>query len=416
MGLLQSPAWAQASSTATIAFNDITNAAQQAVNAAQGSLSAIGTQLWAALFLIAFAWRMGELVLEGGDFTNTLGGIMRTVFLGALTYWFITPLMLFGANGQLPLVWFLDSLGTSVSGAIMGNDGNLAGNAGAAFGSLAAVGSKMLDVIAQAMQEASWVEKVTRFFSLIVPFLYLTVGALVLWLAGIIFFVMATIGWLMFLLAALLAPLFIPWLVFAPASWLFDGWLRFSISATLYKIAGAAILAIGNPIILSVVEKILTKMPSSLDNVAELALAAMLAAAVAVALAYLMLQLPSIAQGLVSGSASVKMGSLMSSLGRSGQQTAGLALLGAGKGMSGSVQAARNTPQIASAAKATIQAARNAVTTSSPGALGKRGAIALIKGTGAAIEGAGNKMSQGGRNLITGKPGSSGSTKTPGGT
>jgi hypothetical protein len=188
------------------------------------------------------------------------------------------------------------------------------------------------------------------------------------------------------------------------------------ISATMYKIAGAAILTIGKPVILSVLDNMLKASALTLENVGQLTLTAMLAAAVAVALAYIMLQLPNIAQGLVSGNATVAMNRLMSSLGRSGQQTAGLALLGAGKGTSGSVQAARNTPQIASAARATIQAARNAVTTSSRGALGKRGAIALIKGTGAAIEGAGNSMSQAGRNLITGKRGFSGSTKTPGGT
>lgn len=396
---------AQASSLAEGAFNNVINAAQQALASAQGSLSVMGTQLWAALFLIAFTWKMGELVLEGGDFTNTLGGIMRTVFLGAFAYWLVTPFTLFGASGQLPLVWFLNSLGTSVAGAIMGNDGSLGGAAGSAFGTFAEFAGRATKVISTKMDDATLLEKIGVFFGYFVPFLYLTVAAIVMWVGGIAFFVMATIGWLMFIVGALLAPLFIPWLVLAPASWLFDGWLRFMIAATMYKIAGAAILAIGKPVILSVLDNMLKASSFTLDNIGQLTLTAMLAAAVALALAYIMLQLPNIAQGLVSGNATVAMGRLMSSLGRSGQQTAGLALLGAGKGTSGSVQATRNTPQIASAAKATIQAARNAVTTSSPGALGKRGAIALIKGTGAAIEGAGNKMSQAGRNLITGKPG-----------
>jgi type IV secretory pathway VirB6-like protein len=330
----------------------------------QGRMLEVGTRLATILLLIMLVWHAGQWVLEGGDITNVLGGVLRTVFLGALTYWFLTPFDMFGAKGQLPLVWFLDDVGTWAAGRMLRTgDGTLAGVAGDAFGSFYFAMNRITDVLdALFNQSTTWYGKVGDFFQYLVPIIYFLVAAVIMWVAGIAFFVMATIGFLMFSLGAMLAPLFIPFLLLPYMSYLFDSWLRFMISATMYKVAGAAVIALGTGIMDKTLGSLLTSLAGPvgaqditgyLTEAGTAAVYGMMVAAVALSLAYLMLTLPSIAQGLISGSASVEMRKLMGSLGRAGQQTAGAALNAAGRG-------ATAVGNIGRYAKATWQGAQTA--------------------------------------------------------
>lgn len=393
---------AEAKAQATSTFDKI----QGSIQGVKGGLEDTGKKLFAALFLLTFTWKMGELMLEGGDFTNTLGGVIRTVFLGALTYWFLTPYSgPFGDGKSLPLVWFLDQMGASVSSSILGGgEGKLGDVAGAAFGNFYEAMDKIGWIIAKTFAEPNtWMGQVAAFFTYLVPILYLGVAAAVMWVGGIAFFVMATIGLLMFQIGAMLAPIFIPWIVFGAASWLFDGWLKFMISATMYKIAGAAIIALGNAVIGSAMKSILDQPWASvgLGEAGSITLSAMLVAAVAVALAYLMLTLPTIAQGLISGSASVSMQRLMTSLGKAGQQTTGAAASAAGRGLTAAGNAGTHVKNAAAAVqsgwqstKATAGAAAKATRTAALAA-GLAHATGGMKGV-AGLAGAAAKSAAGG--------------------
>ncbi|MEW5891014.1 MAG: type IV secretion system protein [Pseudomonadota bacterium] len=351
---------------ATKDLNGVAKSAKKVVKDVRERMGKAGEWLATALLFLMLVWHAGQWVLEGGDITNVLGGLLRTVFLGALTYWFLTPSTVFGFSKdgvQLPLVWFIDEIGNWAAMKMLPGDGTLGGIAGSAFGNFFEAMSRISDVVdAVLSQSDSWMGKVGDFFQYLIPIMYFLVAAAIMWVAGIAFFVMATIGFLMFQIGAMLAPLFIPFLLFPYMSYLFDSWLRFMISATMYKIAGAAIVALGSGIINETLSGLLTSLAGPvgsqepwkyLTESTTVSIYAMLVAALAVCLAYLMLTLPSIAQGLISGSASVEMRKLMGSLGRAGQQTAGAALNAAGRG-------ATAVGNIGRYAKATWQGAQTA--------------------------------------------------------
>ena len=49
-------------------------------------------------------------------------------------------------------------------------------------------------------------------------------------------------------IALLMAPIFTPFLLFSPMSWLFDGWLRFFLGASMLKIVGLLLMQISNQV------------------------------------------------------------------------------------------------------------------------------------------------------------------------
>jgi hypothetical protein len=106
-------------------------------------------------------------------------------------------------------------------------------------------------------------------------------------------------------IAFLLAPLFIPFMIWEQGSFMFNGWLRFFVKAAFHKVVGLIVLALMANTIVKSTEII---QGLGIGNVEDgqmvrytSLLALMLIAAI---IAYLMGQIGSIADGLVSGSAS----------------------------------------------------------------------------------------------------------------
>ncbi len=101
----------------------------------------------------------------------------------------------------------------------------------------------------------------------------------------------------------ILAPLFVPFLLFSPGAFLFDGWLRFTIGAAMMKVIGALMVKITG-IIMSVMAGVSTKtVASSAANALGVDIVLYASMILLAGLCfYLMLQVPSIATGLLSGS------------------------------------------------------------------------------------------------------------------
>lgn len=377
LSLLSASAWAAGTATAATASSGL-QAVEGALQSVQGNLQGIGSQLFTYLAFIAVVWWAAQLVLLGGDFTNTFGGFMRTVFILGFTYFLMLPY----AAGQTPLVWFVDKLTTAVTSTLTGNPtGDVSGIASGAFTGLYGMIGLLMQALMKPFSSShgflGGMEAIGVLFANLPMVLFLGLAIVFLWFAGITLFVMATIGLIMFKVADVFAPLFVPFLALPVVSWLFDGWLRFLLSASMYKIAGAVILLLGSAVMQSMVPLLL----SGTMDWGQVTIGGMVVAALAFSLLYIMLQLPNIAHGLISGHATVQMQRMMGSVARSGQLTAGAALAAAGSGpklIEAGVGAAKGSVE---AGRAAAKYARGAVTgTAMAYAVGGVGGVAKATG------------------------------------
>ena len=125
-----------------------------------------------------------------------------------------------------------------------------------------------------------------------------------------------------------LGPILVPWLIWRRTEWLFDGWLRFSLAACFTKIVAALMVAVVTSVIVgakTLSESI--KVSNGMELIAVDEMAAFLMCVVAAVGAFMMWQVPGIAQGLLSGSG----GGSASGFGRGtiGRAMAGGAMKGA---------------------------------------------------------------------------------------
>lgn len=124
--------------------------------------------------------------------------------------------------------------------------------------------------------------------------------ALLLLLCGCIYLGIYLMSMNLLSIAFALGPVFLPWLLLRPASFLFDGWLRFTLVAALYQVVGIIVVTL----VSRMHEPVMEGMGSAFDGESGTFnfyyfVAAFLLSGVS---AMLMLQVPSIANALVSGS------------------------------------------------------------------------------------------------------------------
>lgn len=124
--------------------------------------------------------------------------------------------------------------------------------------------------------------------------------ALLLLLCGCIYLGIYLMSMILLSIAFALGPVFLPWLLLRPASFLFDAWLRFTLVAALYQVVGILVVTL----VSRMHEPMMEGMGSAIDTASGTFnfyyfAAAFLLSGVS---AMLMLQVPSIANALVSGS------------------------------------------------------------------------------------------------------------------
>jgi type IV secretory pathway VirB6-like protein len=117
--------------------------------------------------------------------------------------------------------------------------------------------------------------------------------------SGLVYIAMYIISMVLLYVAAALGPVMIPWVLFGPMSFLFDGWVRFVIGASLYKVVGLVMIAVSGALYdpLMQASRAAAAGGSQYFNFTA-ASAALLISGV---MALLMLQIPMIANGLASG-------------------------------------------------------------------------------------------------------------------
>lgn len=118
----------------------------------------------------------------------------------------------------------------------------------------------------------------------------------VILICGAIFIAQFIITQILLKLALIIMPVMVPWVIFSRTEFLFDGWLRFFLSAGMQKVVGAFFFSIT----LNLLEGA-TQIAATAEGAAGALGAYTLVLILSGVVAYLMLQIPQIAAGLISG-------------------------------------------------------------------------------------------------------------------
>ncbi len=314
VGVAQSPAPAAvtpASATAKAAsssyngadaFRDVATAIETNLNAMKNSsgLASLGMYLVGFFFLTNFIWILVKGFMSGGGFfTGVLGDLVPLFIATGVTVMFLDKDV-----GTL----ILRSL-DAVAGAITGLGGAQNATVAAIINDAAISTFSTLSNIWTVGGASSNVESLLGALTALPSFLLKLVAvagtAFLIILALCVFFATLITSQVAAVIGVILAPMFVPFLMFKPAAFMFEGWMKFVLGAGMMKIVGLIMLQVTNVIMATLAgisAKAIATQPGVLDAYSVdivLYCAMILLAGLA---AYLMAQVPSIATGLISGS------------------------------------------------------------------------------------------------------------------
>ena len=139
---------------------------------------------------------------------------------------------------------------------------------------------------------------------MILSWLMKIAAIIILVIAGIVALCQFLVSQVLIHIAIILAPIFIPFLVWEQASFMFDGWLKFFVKSCFHKVVGLVIVTLLQTTISQSVDQV---QAAAVDGFAEgqaLRLTALIGVLlIGCIIAYLMWQIGGIADGLISGSA-----------------------------------------------------------------------------------------------------------------
>lgn len=139
----------------------------------------------------------------------------------------------------------------------------------------------------------------TVFFKNLFSILIILFAQFMLLLAMIAFMTISTVSMVLVKIALIIAPVLIPWAMFNISAFLFVGWLRFFVTASLYKVVGAAVLFFASKILGGFSAIAMTGSTGFLATT----LAALSIASLTISISALVVMIPRISQQLVSAPA-----------------------------------------------------------------------------------------------------------------
>jgi hypothetical protein len=305
-------------------FKVFKETAEAAANAE--ALNGVGMQLLAAILALLFVYQTIITLVEGSSGRKLMAECINLIMLGSIAAFLISPA---GAPKITNvLIESADQIATKINpGLSTGSDGKVDG-----FQTAMAPLFLMMDAAVAIWdsdrpktvaddQKSVWTKMADAVidawsFSI----LFWVVQALLKLCAVVIIILAAGIAMcqvissqLLIHIAVLLAPLFIPFMVWERASFLFDGWLRFFIKSVFHKIIGLVMMGLLSKTVSASLKVTQDSLASDAFNSQWMRITALMGVIILViVLAYMMWQIGSIADGLISGSASAgaRLGSL----------------------------------------------------------------------------------------------------------
>lgn len=270
--------------------------------AANSSLQGFGRYLTAFFLAALMIWSAVKTMASGKGVGELIGEwVPIFVSFGLVT------LFLDQSAGNL-IVSTMDGIGSAIGGGNMSTiDSAIRTTAEPIFKAIAAV-SDQPRVTAASSSEGFVATMFAGAVSGLMGMIAKVITVFILIMAGVLMVATTIMGFISVKLVLLLAPVMVPFLMFRPMSWMFDSWLRFLLGACMLKIVVAFLLKVAAGLLtamsgLAAQHYAEAKGASPLETMqADIVLLGMMLVFALLAM-LLLLQAPSIATGLLSGSA-----------------------------------------------------------------------------------------------------------------
>ena len=261
-----------------------------------GAINGLGDAITYSLIAIVISWTFLRSMVEGGGVTGVVAELVPVLASTAVVMALLT------AGGVNDIVDSIDRVSSALSGAPVSDLKSLL-EVGIRKG-LMAVYNVMsmpspfppIDGFSAAIQYGAWwiIFGVTKLVTSIIVAI-----AVALYVGNI------TLAYFAVFLAIALAPLLVPFLIAPATQWVFDGWLRFIVSASLTKLVSVFILTFTSKLMegLESLSKLVEVKPTD-DGMAVVSTVLFICIGmilIACLCAYLQIEGPKLAQGLLSG-------------------------------------------------------------------------------------------------------------------
>lgn len=264
------------------------------------NLSGVGNSITGWLTIIMLAWTFLMLLVEGKGLRNIFVDLVPLAMSIAIVGAFVQ------GGGVSGLTSFMDSIASAVAGQDVGSLKQ------AVFAAI----TKTFDAMANILSAPSpytagtwsspqtWVYSGVTWLGLLVAKI---ICAFLVAIAGGIYVANIALAHGSMLLAAGLSYVMVPWLICPATTWIFDSWLRFTIGAGMIKVVGTFMLFFTDKLMAGLAQlSTKVQLPENADW-ATVSTTMILVLAGMVLLsglcAYMMMQVPQIAAGMISGSA-----------------------------------------------------------------------------------------------------------------
>ncbi len=306
----------------------------------EGTLNSMGAAI-SAFFLVALMVWTSLKTMAGGKGLGDLIGEWVPIWVSfAFVYAFLNQ------AGAAAITGTMDAIATAIGGANMSTlSSAIDVVARPVLGSIVEVAKMPLVSDADILSPSTWVPALAANLGTLITKLITVVFLLIAAVAGMATVIMSFIS---LKLVLFLAPVMVPFVMFKPMTWLFDSWLKFLLGACMMKIV-LAFMLLAAQAILGAMALVQAEMAEAARNVepaaamiADLFVHAMMMI-FALLSTLLLMQVPSIATGLLSGSAGGGGFSGIKGLTRSpsavtSHEAGGKAASGASKAVAGTVK------------------------------------------------------------------------------
>ncbi len=274
-------------------------------------MSGHGSSLLAVLTGVVLSWNGIKIAMEMSSINETIGKFVNLILIVSITFllfdnydeYFSPDGILISGFDVLASTFGMGSFEYTIKNVV----GNFFTMAGKIVGITDTVASTDGGIPASTPENGGFWDSMTNIGPIIgglvdfLPAIILRAGAaIVTILAGAIFAIQMLMSQIAIVIGAIIGPIMIPWMLIPATSFLFDGWLKFMITAGMWKVVGAIIISIVTPALNSTAEKI-ANMDIGKTAFGEQTLLAMGCLILAIVFAVMMSKIQELASALVSG-------------------------------------------------------------------------------------------------------------------
>jgi len=265
------------------------------LDGSMGKFTEDGRTLAAILLVIVISWEGIMGVIAGSGVNEFLSKLVKNAVAAGLVFSILSGVLVDPINQSFDVI--AEKIGggkTSVGGAVS----SIQKTAVTIWSGKPTAATATDEQILTQGAVGAWWNNLTGggLTQMALEFVMTALIVVVILVAGAIFVAQFLITQILIKLALILMPLMVPWMLFSKTSFLFDGWLRFFLSAGMQKVVGAFFFTIT----LSLLEGA-SQIAATSTSAAGALGAYTLVLILSVCCAWLMLQIPQIAAGLISG-------------------------------------------------------------------------------------------------------------------